>query len=131
VKVFTTSHVNNQANQFMVKDERYAGDSSAHPGDEPPVYTWGRIYNPVDKKPYIIDFDDLQPALTGVVEPKRALSGVVINSVPGGGTVGTIRFYPDGHCSDPAGAANIIVLGHDGDMKTISVDAITGRVEVQ
>lgn len=131
VKAFTTNYTNNKANQFLVKDDRYESDTSAHLDSDPQVYTYGRVYNPFDKKPYIIDFDDLQSSLVGVVTPKGEYDGVIITDVPGGGSSGKIHFYPDGHCSDPAGSANTIVLSYAGDQKTITVDAITGRIEVQ
>jgi prepilin-type N-terminal cleavage/methylation domain-containing protein len=133
VQAYTTNYSDDKANQFLVIDDLYESDPSAHTGvgDDPPVYTYGRVYNPFDKKPYIIDFDDLPAALVGVVTPKREYDGVVITDVPGGGTSGPIYFYPDGHCSDPAGAANTIVLSYVGNQKTITVDAITGQIEVQ
>ncbi len=131
LKAYTTNYGDDKANQFLVIDDRYASDTSAHLEAEPPVYTYGRVYNPFDKKPYIIDFDDLQAALVGVVTPKREYEGVVITGVPGGGTSGEIHFYPDGHCSDPAGADNTIVLSYAGYQKIITIDAITGRITVQ
>ena len=131
LQAYTTNYSDNKANQFVVIDDVYESDASAHVDAEPPVYSYGRVYNPFDKKPYIIDFDALQAALVGVVTPKWEYDGVVITDVPGGGTDGTIHFYPDGHCSDPIGAANTIVLSYVGNQKTITVDAITGQIEVQ
>jgi prepilin-type N-terminal cleavage/methylation domain-containing protein len=131
VQAYTTNYSDDKANQFLVIDDLYESDSSAHVDAEPPVYSYGRVYNPFDKKPYIIDFDALPAALVGVVTPKWEYDGVVITDVPGGGTNGPIYFYPDGHCSDPIGAANTIVLSYVGNQKTITVDAITGRIEVQ
>jgi type II secretion system protein H len=119
-------------NQFNVKDTRYKSDSSAHLDADPPVHNYGRVFNPLDKKPYVIDFDDITTgSLVGVVTPKREYEGLEITHVPGGGNDGTIIFYPDGHCSDPTGADNTIVLSYLGNQKTITVDAITGRIEVQ
>ena len=131
VKAYRTDYGDAQANQFLVKDDRYVGDASAHVDAEPPVYTWGRVYNPHDKRPYVVDFDDLPSALVGVVIPRTEYNGVTITAVPGGGTIGEIHFYPDGHSSDPAGADETVVLSYAGDEKTITIDAITGRITVQ
>jgi len=131
VKAYTTDYSGGQANQFLLKDDRYASDASAHADAEPPVYTYGRVYSPFDKRPYIIDFDDLQSALAGIVMPRTEYNGVTITAVPGGGTSGTLHFYPDGHCSDPAGGDETVVLSYAGDEKTITIDAITGRITVQ
>ena len=97
----------------------------------PPVYSYARVFNPFDKKPYIIDFDDIQAALAGVITPKRQYEGVDIVSVPGGGNNGLVKFYPNGHCSDPAGPANTFVLSYSEGQKTITVDGATGRITVQ
>ncbi len=131
VKAYTTNYGDDKANQFLVKDDRYESDASPHADALPPVYSYGRVYNPFDKKPYIIDFDDLQSALVGVVVPKREYDGVVITQVPGGGTSGEVHCYPDGHCSDPASPDTTIVLSYAGSQKTITSDAITGRITVQ
>jgi len=131
VKAYTTTYGGDKANQFLVKDDRYESDTGAHADAEPPVYSYGRVYNPFDKKPYVIDFDGLQSALVGVVVPRTEYDGVVITGVPGGGTSGVLHFYPDGHCSDPAGPDKTIVLSYGGDEKTIAIDAINGRITVQ
>jgi len=131
VKAYTTAHGDGRANQFLVKDDRYASDASAHGEADPPVYTWGRVYHPLDKRPYIIDFDGPQQALVGVIAPGTEYNGVIITGVPGGGTSGILHFYPDGHCSDPAGPENTIALSYAGVERTITVDAITGRITVQ
>lgn len=131
VRAYTTNYGDDKANQFLVTDDRYESDASPHADALPPVYSYGRVYNPFDKKPYIIDFDDLQSSLVGVVTPKREYEGVVITQVPGGGTSGEVHYYPDGHSSDPAGSDSTIVLSYAGSQKTITVDAITGRITVQ
>ncbi|CAB1083180.1 hypothetical protein JY97_02805 [Alkalispirochaeta odontotermitis] len=131
LKAYTTAHGDRRANQFLVKDDRYASDWSAHGEAEPPVYTWGRVYHPLDKRPYVIDFDGSQEALVGVIAPGTEYDGVIITGVPGGGTSGILHFYPNGHCSDPAGPDNTIVLNYAGVERTITVDAITGRITVQ
>jgi len=131
VRAYTTTYGGGEANQFLVKDDRYASDASSHVDADPPVYTYGRVYHPMDKKPYVIDFDGPQSALVGVIAPRTEYDGVAITGVPGAGTSGEIHFYPDGHCSDPASPDRTIVLSYAGDERTVTIDAITGRVTVQ
>ncbi|MFC1516186.1 GspH/FimT family pseudopilin [Thermodesulfobacteriota bacterium] len=103
-------------NQFKIFDDAYKSDPNPHHTAQPPVDAYGVVVNPVDKKWYIKDFDAMEN-----------YNGVDITSVPSGGE---IRFFPDGHCSDPAGSANTFVLDDDGGQITISVDGTTGRVSV-
>jgi Tfp pilus assembly protein FimT len=114
-------------NQFLVKDVRYAEDTEQHLDAAPPVYTYGRVFNPVDKKPYVIDFDAVQAPLEGIITPRGEFAGVDITDVPGGGTSGTIQFYPDGHSSS---GSDTVILSYGGRQRTITVDGITGRVTV-
>jgi type II secretion system protein H len=123
VKVFVAS----AKNQFTVRDVRYANNPDLHLNDVPPVYSYGRVFNPIDKKPYIIDFDGLEPELAGVIQTKWEYEGVRIVSVPGGGASAEIRFYPDGHSSETSSA---ITLKLDDQQRTISVDGTTGRITV-
>ncbi|MFC1822188.1 Tfp pilus assembly protein FimT/FimU, partial [Thermodesulfobacteriota bacterium] len=106
VRAYRYNYGSGKANQFLIKDPS-APDSLMHLDAEPPLYTYGRVFHPLDKKPYIIDFNDIQSALDGVIEPKREYESVDFTYVPGGGIDGTIRFYPDGHSSD---TDNTIVL---------------------
>ena len=131
VRAYRHDYSTAKANQFVVRDVQYIGDTGMHLDAVPPVYTYGCVFNPLDKKPYIIDFNDIQAALVGVITPIRQYEGVDIVSVPGGGTDGIVRFYPDGHCSDPAGPANTYVLSYAGSQKTITVEGATGRITVQ
>ena len=131
VKAHTTAYAGGKANQVLIKDDRYASDASIPENADPPVYTWGRVYHPLDKRPYIIDFDGPQEALVGVIAPRTEYDGVEIIAVPGGNTVGALHFYPDGHCADPSDQDNTIVLSYAGIERTIAVDAISGRVSVQ
>ena len=131
VRAYRYDYFDPKANQFVVRDVQYIADTGLHLDAIPPVYTHGRVFNPFDKKPYIIDFNDIQAALVGVIMPQRQYEGVDIVSVPGGGTDGIVQFYPDGHCSDPAGPANTYVLSYAGSQKTITVEGATGRIIVQ
>lgn len=128
VRVFRYDYSDLKANQFTVKDTETSFDSGIHLDAEPPLYSYHRVFNPLDKKPYIIDFDDIQLPLEGIIEPRREYKGVNITYVPGGGTEGIIAFYPDGHSSSSNGT---IVLRHGGSEKTITISGITGRVHVQ
>lgn len=122
VKVFVKA----SRNQFSVKDYQYRSDTSAYPNNDPPLYTWGRVYNPIDKKPYIIDFDD--PANLGSVISRRLeYENVSIDSVPGGGSDAEIVFYPDGHSS---ASDSIYVMSLGSLTNTITVDGISGKVTV-
>lgn len=103
-------------NQFKIFDDIYKTDPNPHHSAQPPVDAYGVVINPVDKKWYIKDFDAMEN-----------YEGVDIVSAPAGGEV---RFFPDGHCSDPAGGANNFVLNFGGSQKTIDVDGTTGRVSV-
>ena len=124
VKVFRSSG----RNQFLVKDHQYESDASAYPNNDPPIYSWGRIYHPVDKKPYIIDFDDVQSSVAGEVSTREEFRGVTIDSVPGGGNDAEIVFYPDGHSGN---SDSVVVMSLGSETKTITVDGYTGKVSVQ
>jgi len=123
VKVYSAT----ARNQLVVKDTFYATDPNLHLDAVPPVYSHGRVFNPHDKKPYIIDFDDIDSDLADVISPRREFEGVKIISVPGGGTDGTIRFYPDGHSSETDSA---VVLSLGNEQRTITVDGLMGRITV-
>jgi len=131
VEAFRHDYSDPRANQFSVRDIQYVGDSRIHLDAAPPVYNYGRVFNPVDKTPYIIDFNNVQATLAGVVTPQRQYDGVDIVAVPGGGSQGVIQFYPDGHCSDPAASANTYVLNYAGNQKTITVEGATGRITIR
>jgi len=131
VRAYRYDYSDPKANQFVLRDVQYIADAGIHLDAIPPVYTYGSVFNPLDKKPYVIDFNDIQAALVGVITPKQQYEGVDIVSVPGGGSDGLVRFYPDGHCSDPAGPANTYVLSYAGSQKTITVEGATGRITVQ
>ena len=123
VKVFVAS----EKNQFTVRDVGYANNPDLHLDAVPPVYSYGRVFNPIDKKPYIIDFDGLEAELEGIIQTKREYEGVQIVSVPGGGASAEIRFYPDGHSSLTSSS---ITLSLGDQQRTISVDGTTGRITV-
>ena len=103
-------------NWFKVFDTSPYPDTvpPAQPSNEPPVNEDAIVLNPLDKKWYIKDFDDM-----------GSYQGVHITSVPAGGE---IRFYPDGHSSS---SDNTFVLSLAGDQKTITVNGTTGRISVQ
>ena len=124
MKVFRAS----DRNQFMVKDHQYEGDSNAYPNNDPPIYSWGRVYHPIDKKPYIIDFDDVQAAVAGEVSTREEYRGVTIDSVPGGGSDAEIVFYPDGHSGN---SDSVVVISLGSETRTITVDGFTGKVSVE
>ena len=123
VKVFVAS----ERNQFTVRDVRYANNPDLHLDAVPPVYSYGRVFNPIDKKPYIIDFDGLEADLAGIVQSKWEYEGVQIVSVPGGGVSGEFRFYPDGHSSETSSS---ITLRLGNQQITINVEGTTGRITV-
>ncbi|MBK5100507.1 MAG: GspH/FimT family pseudopilin [Desulfobacteraceae bacterium] len=103
-------------NWFKVFDTSPYPDTvpPARPSNVPPVNEDAIVLNPLDKKWYIKDFDDM-----------GSYQGVHITSVPAGGE---IRFYPDGHSSS---SDNTFVLSLAGDQKTITVNGTTGRISVQ
>jgi hypothetical protein len=101
-------------NRFRVFDNTYKADPNPHPAALPPVDAYGVVLNPIDKKWYVGDFDTL-----------KNYEGVSIGSAPAGGEV---RFYPDGHCSDPAASDNAFVLNYAGNQRTVTVDGTTGRI---
>ena len=100
-------------NWFKVFDYQYKTDSDPHHDYDPPVDVYGVILNPVDKKWYWKDYDDME-----------TYKGVSITSVPAGGE---IRFFPDGHSSS---SDHTFVLSLDNDQRTITVNGTTGRVTV-
>lgn len=118
---------NDHKNSFLLKDYTSPLDSNIHPDADPPLFSYHRVFHPVDKTPYIIDFDDVQGDAIGVVEPRHEYEGVRILSVPGGGTDGSVYFYPDGHSSDTDSS---FTLDLNGEQRTITVDGITGRISV-
>ena len=100
-------------NWFRVFDTDPSPDSvpPARPNNDPPVDADGVVLNPLDKKWYQKDFDDM-----------KTYEGVKITSVPTGGE---ICFYPDGHSDS---SDNTFVLGLAGNQRTITVDGTTGRI---
>jgi len=104
---------NVSGNWFKVFDYQYKTDSNPHHDYDPPVDAYGLVLNPVDKKWYQKDYDDM-----------KTYEGVSITSVPAGGE---IRFFPDGHSSS---SDSTFVLSFDGDQRTITVNGTTGRVTV-
>ena len=121
-------YVSSVWNQFLIKDHTSSLNDNEHPDADPPLYTYKRVYNPIDKKPYIIDFDDLQPALAGDISPREEYRGVTIDSVPGGGTDGSIYFYSDGHTGN---SDSVVVMSLGSETKTITIDSLTGRASVK
>jgi len=124
VKVFLAS----SRNQFSVKDHQYEEDASAYPGSDPPLYTYGRVYHPVDKKPYTIDFDDVESGISGEVSTREEFRGVTIDSIPGSGPDAEIVFYPDGHSGN---SDSVVVVSLGSETRTITVDGFTGKVTVE
>ena len=100
-------------NWFRVFDYQYKDDPTTHHDKEPPVDAYGVVLNPMDKKWYQKDFDDM-----------KTYEGVKITSVPAGGQ---IRFYPDGHSSF---SDNTFILSLGGNETTITVNGTTGRISV-
>jgi len=100
-------------NRFKLFDNQYKTDPSPHHDDDPPVDAYGVVLNPLDKTWYIKDLDTME-----------TYKGVSISG-------GEICFYPDGHCSDPAGPDNTFVVSLSGDQKTITVAGATGRIKVE
>jgi len=117
-----------QRNQFMVKDSRYSSDSNVHLDADPPVYDYGIVFNPLDKKPYIIDFDKPMAYYEGIIETKREYEGIVIKEVAGGNKKGEVEFYPTGHLST-MDKTFVLQLGEE--KRTIIIEVGTGRITVQ
>jgi len=105
------------ANRIRVYDDGRKTNPAPDHEALPPVDAFGVVLNPADKKWYIKDFDTMTD-----------YEGVAIDSAPAGGE---IRFFPDGHCSDPAGPGNTFVVSYGGYQKTITVNGTTGWVSVQ
>lgn len=103
-------------NWFKVFDTSPYPDTvpPAQPNNKPPVNEDAIVLNPLDKKWYIKDFDDI-----------GSYQGVKITTVPIGGEV---RFYPDGHSS---ASDTTFVVSLEGNQKTITVNGTTGRISVQ
>jgi len=104
-------------NSFRVFDYGRKTDPNPDHGASPPVDAYGIVLNPLDKQWYIKDFDTL-----------TNYEGMTITSAPAGDE---IRFYPDGHCSDPAGPGNTFVLSYAGLQRTITVNSTTGWINIQ
>lgn len=103
-------------NWFKVFDTNPNPDTvpPARPDNVPPVNEDAVVLNPLDKKWYIRDFDDM-----------GSYQGVKITTVPAGGEV---RFYTDGHSS---AFDTTFVVSLDSYQKTITVNGTTGRISVQ
>lgn len=103
-------------NWFKVFDTNPNPDTvpPARPDNVPPVNEDAIVLNPLDKKWYIRDFDDME-----------SYQGVKITTVPAGGEV---RFYTDGHSS---AFDTTFVVSLDSYQKTITVNGTTGRISVQ
>jgi len=127
LRAYRYDYGDDKKNQFLVKDFTSPLDDAVHPDADPPLFSYKRVFNPLDKKPYIIDFDEVQAALAGIVEPRREYEGVCILSVPGGGTSADVDFYPDGHSSDTDSS---FTLDLGGEQRTITVDGISGKIAV-
>jgi type II secretion system protein H len=95
---------------FKVYDNRYAADAAAHAAADPPVTAYGVVLNPLDKKWYQHDFDEM--------ENYQAVTF----------TSAQIVFYPDGHS---AAANTTVTVSLGGSQRTITVDGATGRIRVQ
>ena len=127
LRVYGYDHTDDKANAFTVKDTISTLDDEIHLDADPPLYSFKRVFHPLDKKPYFIDFDRVNEPLEGVIDPKYEYEGVIIQSVPGGGTTALLKFYPDGHSSDTDSS---FTLDLRGVQKTITVDGITGNISV-
>jgi type II secretion system protein H len=104
-------------NRIRVYDDGRKTNPNPDHAALPPVDAFGVVLNPADKKWYLKDFDAI-----------NNYEGVTIDSAPAGGE---IRFFPDGHCADPAGPGNTLVVGYAGYHRTITVNGMTGWVSVQ
>lgn len=98
------------SSSFSVYDSRFKADSGSHPTETPPVTALGVVLNPVDKTWYVRDLSDNQAVISSVT--------------PAGGVV----FYPDGHCSAPS---NTLVVTVGAEFRTVSVNGINGRIQVE
>ncbi len=106
--------VTGNSTTFSVFDVRYRNDPTAHPTETPPVTAFGVVMNPVDKRWYTLDFQNL-PHLTGTL----------ISTAP---PLGEIVFYPAGHC---AALVNTLVVTYRTSSRTLTVNGMTGGVAVQ
>ncbi len=100
-------------NYVRVFDNRYKADPNPHFAEDPPVYARGVVRDPVSKKRYRRDFDNIE-----------IYQGVKITAVPAGGE---ICFYPDGHSS---AGNNSIILGFGGEQRTVTVVGMTGVITI-
>lgn len=103
-------------NRFQVFDNQFKSDSNPHHDNDPPLDAYGVVYNPVEKKWYIKNFDTME-----------IYDGVHITGVPAGGE---ICFYPDGH-SASSNNSFVLSFGADIDQRTIIVNGATGRISVE
>ena len=102
-----------QRSVIGVCDRRFVADSEAHLNEDPPVTTFGMVFNPFDKKPYAL-------VLAGGADA----GGVYLMQPP---EDVLFIFYPEGHVS--ASSATVAVAL--GDLqRTITVSVFTGRVVV-
>ena len=126
-RAYRYDHTDDKANGFVVKDTISTLDNAIHLDADPPLFYYKRVFHPIDKKPYFIDFDRVAAAFEGIIEPKYEYEGVKIQSVPDGGTYKSLFFYPDGHSSDTDSS---FILDLNGEQRTITVDGITGNIAV-
>ena len=127
LRVYGYNHTDDKANGFTVKDTISTLDNAIHLDADPPLFYYKRVFHPIDKKPYFIDFDRVPEPFEGTIDPKKEYEGVIIQSVPGGGTTALLKFYPDGHSSDTDSS---FILDLNGEQRTITVDGITGNIAV-
>jgi Tfp pilus assembly protein FimT len=95
---------------FKIYDNRYAADAAAHTASDPPVTSYGVVLNPIDKSWYQRDFDDMEN-----------YRGVTFTSAQ-------IVFYPDGHSGN---SNTTVTVSLGGGQRTITVNGMTGRINVQ
>jgi len=107
-------HAEVEGNCFKVFDSRYGEDPDPHHDALPPVDSYGIVLDPVDKKWFTKDLDDMEN-----------YAGVRFDTIPAGGEV---LFYPDGHS---AFSDHVLVLTFADRKRTIRVDGMTGRIELQ
>ena len=95
---------------FSIYDNRYAEDANTHYDQDPPTTAKGVVLNPLSKRWYQHDFDDMGNY--------RAVTF----------TSAQIVFYPDGHS---AASDTTVTVSLGGRQKTIRVDGATGRISTE
>jgi type II secretory pathway pseudopilin PulG len=102
-------------NRIKVFDLRFRFDPAPHPESDPPVDANGVVIHPIDKKWYLKDFDEIVQ-----------YQGTTISSAPP--VNGEVYFFGNGNISYQNDVN--IALSYGSGQRTITIDAINGRVTV-